>query len=377
MGKREFGSYTFGEVQTAGGQTVHFTCGIDDRAKVAGFLAEHVRDVYVPTTGTVDVLHGGYGCYTRYDVTQHKYAGYDGEEGGGGYIEVLEVKNPPNERNGFVILDYRFHEGTVFSEWDSLADALTAYEQFWKKTGRGHRAWQELGCKRFVSCGALAPWFYAVGDQKLVGDYAFPEGLQDDPVYTTGRKFVVCPSSDDMPSIKTCLGTRFLSVDSPSYPSRQQTRWYKRMVHWDDGSVTMLEGENDAPNGGWIRPLEDGELWVTEALHQFRQLLTGKTERFSIKFSDGTQFVGRIIPAKAPPDLKKSGQYYAVMRVVGDKKDRRGVFDFVSSPEFPDAVSFLQSRFSEKGKLIEVLSIRPNLPKGKKWRGVYYGNPGK
>lgn len=363
MGKREFGSYTGGEVKTAGGQTVHFTCSFEDRAKVADFLAQHVRDIDVPMTGTVNVPHGSYGRYTRYDVTQHQYAGYSGEDGGGGYIEVLEIKDPPNERNGFVILDYRSHVGSVFSEWDSLADALTAYEQFWKITSQGHLAWQELGCKRFVLCGALVPWFYAVGDQELIGDYAFPEGLQDDPVYVTGRKFVVCSSSDDAPSIKTCLGTRFLSVNA-----RGQTTWHQRMVYWDDGSVTMFEGASDVPNGGWIRPLEEGELWVTEALHQFRQLLAGKTDRFSLSFSDGTQFVGRIIPTKVPPNLKLVGEYYATVKV--DGKERKGKFDFIPTTELPDAVAFLRSKFAPKE--IEFLEVRPNIPKGKKWGGVFY-----
>jgi hypothetical protein len=370
MGKREFGSYSCGEVQTAGGQTVGFTCGVGDREKVATFLAEHVRDIDVPTTGQVNVPHGGYGRYTRYDVTQHKYAGYDGEDGGGGYIEVLEVKNPPNERNGFIILDYRSHEGTVFSEWGSLAEVLAGYEQFWKASSRKSSVWKDLGCKRFVSCGALVPWFYAVGNQILIGDYAFPEGLQDDPVYVTGRRFVVCPSSDAAPSIKTCLGTRLLSVSAEGYPSRQRTTWYHRMVHWDDGSVTMFEGANDAPNGGWIRPLEEGELWVTEALHQFRRLLTGQTERFAIRFLDGTQFVGRIIPAKAPPGLKLAGEYYARVRVAD--KERQGKFDFVPTAELPDVVSFLRSRFAPKE--IDFLEVRPNIPKGKKWSGVYYGH---
>lgn len=369
MGKRQFSSYTFGEVQTAGGQIVSFTCGVEDREKVAAFLAEHVRDVDIPTTGRVNVPHGAYGRYTRYDVTQHKYAGYDGEDGGGGYIEVLEIKNPPNDRNGFVILDYCSREGTVFSEWGSLADALTAYEQFWKKADRRHIAWRELGCQRFVPCGALVPWFYAVGDQELIGDYAFPEGLQDDPVYVTGERFVVCPSSDDTPSIKTCLGTRFLSVDSESYPSRQQTRRYQRMVHWDDGSVTLLEREGNTPDGGWIRPLEDGELWVTEALHQFRKLLAGQTERFSLKFSDGTQFVGRIIPAKVPLNLTRAGEYYAKLKITGEKV-REGKFSFSPTVELPDAVAFLRSKFTPRR--IELLEIRPNLPKGKKWRGVYF-----
>lgn len=370
MSKREFDSYTFGEVKTAGGQTVSFTCSLDDRVKIAAFLSEYVRDIDIPTTGKVNVSHGGYGRYTRYDVTQHQYAGYSHEDGGGGgYIEVLEVKNPPDGRSGFIIHDFRSVEGAVFTEWATLADAFAAYKQFWKMPERQHRTWQELKCKRFVACGALSPWFYAVGDQELIGDYAFPEGLQDDPVYATGCRFVVCTSAEDMPRIKTCLGTRFFSGNSRD-SSHHQKPWYRRMVHWDDGSVTLFESDNNSPNSGWVRPLEDGELWVTEALEQFRRLLTGKADRFSIKFSDGTQFVGRVIPAKVSAELTRPGEYYARLRIVGGK-EREGKFDFVPTAELPDVAVFLRNRFAPEQ--IELLEVRPNLPKGKKWTGVFYG----
>lgn len=363
MDKRKFNSYTFGEVKTAGGQTVSFTCSPDDRAKVAAFLSEHVRDIDIPTTGRVNVSHGGYGRYTRYDVTQHEYAGY-----GGGYIEVLEVKNPPDGKSGFVIHDFRSYEGAVFTEWNTLADALAAYEQFWKMPERQHRTWQELKCQRLISCGVLVPWFYAVGNQELIGDYAFPEGLQDDPVYVTGRRFVVCASEDDAPRIKICLGTRFFSGDFRDSPHHRGP-WCQRMVHWDDGSVTLFESDSDTPNGGWVRPLQDGELWVTEALEQFQRLLAGQTDRFSIKFSDGTQFVGRVIPAKAPTELTRPGEYYARVSIAGDK-EREGKFDFIPTAELPDVVAFLRNKFSPKQ--IELLEVRPNLSKGKRWAGMFY-----
>lgn len=150
-GKETVRSYTLGEVRTAGWQVVSFTCGPDDREKVAAFLAEHVQDIDVPTTGRMNVSHGGYGRYTRYDITQHQYAGYSGEDSGGGYIEVLEVKNPPDKYSGFIIHDFRSSQGAVFAEWESLDVALQAYKQFFESSSRGKTTWQELGCKRFVS----------------------------------------------------------------------------------------------------------------------------------------------------------------------------------------------------------------------------------
>ncbi|MFZ3031916.1 MAG: hypothetical protein WA082_02685 [Candidatus Moraniibacteriota bacterium] len=364
---KKFDSRTFGETQTAGGQTVHFSCGVRDREKVAAFLAEHVCDIDVPTTGRVSVPHGGFGRYTRYDITQHEYAGY-----GSGYIEVLEVKNPPNERGGFVIHDFRSDKGAVFSEWDSLADALNAYERFWTMSVRDHRSWQELSCKRFVPCGALTPWFYAVGNQELIGDYAFPEGLQDDPVYVFGQKFVVCLSKDDAPRVKTCLGTRFLSGDYKDSPYCGGP-WHKRVVYWDDGSTLTIDSGDGSLHGGWARPLVGGEMWVTAALAKFQVLLSGKTDQFSLDFTDGMRFVGKLVPAKTPAALTKAGRYWAHLKIEGED-NAKGAFDFSPTEEFPDATALLSSKMAKKhpGKEIAILEIRPDTPKGRKWTGVLY-----
>jgi len=203
----------------------------------------------------------------------------------------------------------------------------------------------------------------------LVGDYAFPEGLQDDPVYVTGRKFVVCPSEDDAPRIKTCLGTRFLSGDHVDSPY-QRKPWHRRLVYWDDGTVTTLDGESDYPNHGWARPLLGGEMWVTEAMEQFYRLLMGQSDHFLINFVGGAQFVGKIVPIKASQKLQKHGSYFAQVKIVEEEKDRQGMFEFIPTPECPDAVAFLESKFSPK--IIEILQIRLNTPRGKKWSGVFF-----
>ena len=77
------------------------------------------------------------------------------------------------------------------------------------------------GFKRRVVCNALTPWFYAIGDEELIGDYAFPEGFQDDPVYRLGKRFVVF-DHDGVPEIKTCMGARFLTEDGSDGYGRQK-----------------------------------------------------------------------------------------------------------------------------------------------------------
>jgi hypothetical protein len=151
-------SYRFGESVTRKGQAVNFTCSPNSFEDVKRFFQTYVRTVDVPTTGRVNISHGSYGKYTRYDVAQHKYAG-----GGAGYIEVLEIKNPPDDRCGFVI--YEYHDGAgVFTEWETLENTEVAFENTWSSRERVDQLNLSPGFKRRVPCGALTPWFYAVGD---------------------------------------------------------------------------------------------------------------------------------------------------------------------------------------------------------------------
>lgn len=372
MANRYVGGYITGETRTAKGQLVRFTCRPDDRATVADFLATSVQEIEIPTTRRVDAPER-YVSYTRYDIQRHKYAGWDHEDSRGGCIEVLEVRDAPNERNGFIVYDSRSPEGGVFTEWASIPAALEGLKNFWKHELRSSQTvWQDLGCQRFVPCGALTPWFYAVGNQELIGDYAFPEGLQDDPAYVFGRKFVVCLSEGDAPRVKTCLGTRFLSGDYGDSPHYRKP-WHERVVYWNDGSTSTFDSQHGPSDGAWARPLADGEMWVTEALAQFQVLLSGKTDQFSINFTDGTQFVGRFIPAKASVVLTKAGEYYARLKIEGED-DQKGKFDFSPTEEFPNVVAFLLSKMATKfpGKKITILEIRPNTLKGKKWAGVFF-----
>jgi len=189
-GNNRFNSYRFGEGKTGIGQKVEFEypndLGDTGAEQIRDFLAKNIRTIDTPTTGRVNVSHGGYGRYTRYNVKQHDYAG-----GGSGFIEVLEIKNPPDGRWGIVINEYPGYGNSVFTEWETLDDARQAFKSYW---GSCHTAEEFPKCKGFkrrVVCGALSPWFYAIGDELLVGDYTFPDGLQDDAVYRFGQQFVV------------------------------------------------------------------------------------------------------------------------------------------------------------------------------------------
>ncbi len=365
---KEINCYTYGEVNTANGQLLSFSCSPDDVSSVKDFISTKVRGIDIPTTGRTNVQHGGYGCYTRFNINQHRYAG-----GGPGFIEVLEIFNPPEDRKGFVIYEYHYGKSR-YSEWVSLDDAISAFDSYWS-SGKGVEIFPELiGFIRRVECGALSPWFYAVGDEVLVGDYAFPEGLQDDPVYRFGVK-VIFSGTDGVPSIKTCMGTRFVEVEKRGYQSGKEVY---RLVYFNDGSV--WDERNYYPHwsskGEYPKPklITEDELWVVEAVENFQKLLNGDLSEFSINFTDGNKFVGKFV--KSDPKIPcAEGDYELVVNYKGISVPAVGwVKDFVPSIKTPDIISLVNEKSKEKGKVVDRVEIKESKIKsgGKKWSGVYY-----
>lgn len=362
-----FSSYQYGEGRTGIGQMVEFTCPPDVAVQVGEFLRTNVRTIDIPTTGRVNVAHGGYGQHTRYDVVQHDYAG-GGYPGYGGFIEVLEIKNPPDGRWGIVINE-RTSKGGVFTEWETLEHARAAFARFWGSDRTEEKFPKLPGFKRRVVCGALTPWFYAIGDEQLIGDYTFPEGLQDDAVYRFGRQFVVF-DYDGVPAVKTCMGTRFVKARRREWPYEELNY---RLVYWDDGSV-WNEGNG---RGGSPRPVEEGEMWIVEAVQQFRQLLAGKSTEFTINFTDGNKFVGKLVRANRRIPCVE-GNYFLVVRLKGEEKPREGwVNDFKPTQGAPDIVQHIIQRYAQSGQEVECVEIKKCKIKkgGKKWLGAFFNPP--
>jgi hypothetical protein len=333
-------------------------------------VLSNIRTIDVPTTGRVNIAHGGYGQYTRYAVVQHDYAGGGPDESGGwGYIEVLEIKNPPDGHWGAVINERTSQKGGVFTEWETVKHAQAAFKKLWSS----HHAEKEYpklpGFLRRVLCGALTPWFYAIGDEQLIGDYAFPEGLQDDAVYRFGRQFVAY-DHDGIPAVKTCMGARFIKRKS-EYPPYDEKQY--RLVYWDDGSVW------DESNGcgNLPRPVEKGEVWIAEAVQQFRQLLAGKSTNFVINFTDGNKFIGRLVQPKRQASCAE-GDYSLVVQIKGEKKPRQGwINDFHPTQDDPDIVQYVTKRFKQNKQEVEHIEIKKQKTKkgGKKWLGVFFHPP--
>jgi hypothetical protein len=381
MKMTRFSSYSFGEARTGLGQLVNFSLSSQNRERnsriIKAVLRRLVRHIDVYATRKVENLsHGSFGRYTRYDITQHQYAGSRG-----GYIEILEIKNPPDGRWPFVIYEYRPERESHFSEWENLAMAEKAWNKYIQSPYNTKLAEME-GCRRFIQCDLLTPWFYAVGEQSLVGDYAFPEGFQEDPVFAFGKRFVVTDYQGQI-SVKTCMGCRFLDYMEDRHSgmwSQGKKRVIKRVVYWDDGSTwSDLPGNKSEREP---RLLRDDELWITEAWEQFQAMLSGEITEFSIPFIGGQKFTGKVTSDKVKAH-QAEGEYLATVTISGRNVPLTGSFSFSPTPEIPDAVTCIQKRLSlEPGEKIERIEIKeyrtPDLPKGqkrKRWSGVFFRGP--
>lgn len=367
---KKFSSYSFGEARTGIGQLIKFSAPNEGKAFriIKAVIRRYIRSIDIYATKEIkNMTHGSFGRYTRYDITQHDYAG-----GRGGYIEVLSIADPPEERNPYVIHDHRANGQSSFSEWESLEAARAAWSHYWRNT-QEIKLEKQPGFKRLITCGLLTPWFYAVGDESLVGDYAFPDGLQDDPVFIVGKKFVVTDYEGRV-SIKICMGCRFLNYSEKggNWDRYRERQVIKRVVYWDDGSTwSDLPGNKSEREP---KPLRDDELWIVEAMEQFRELLSGHSTSFSLSLTDGTSFHGRISPNKTRGHTEP-GEYLAIVTIKGEKKPRHGTVEFTPTEEYPDVVSFIRGKLKlAPGATIARIEVKRDDKSGdtKKWQGVFF-----
>ena len=269
------------EVRTAGGQLLSIRCDEGDVARMKELFAKAVNvRVEEPTAKRTMIPQGGHGSLTRFDVVQHHYAG-GGNTACGGYVEILEIKNPPDGRCGFVMHHFDSSRGHQFFEFRTLKEVLARHDSgFWLSDVEA--AYQIPGCTRHVICGPFQPWFYAVGDQHIMGDTVFPDHLvEEDAVFRVGRKFVLT-DLDGQKTIKTCLGcSHIFSPYKDGWGSTDTVKYL--LIRWSDGSVW-----NEYSPRPWIDALpvslDEIDPGVAAALEQqlgrFDELLTGT--RFTI-----------------------------------------------------------------------------------------------
>ncbi|MBC7982181.1 hypothetical protein H7X65_03835 [Candidatus Parcubacteria bacterium] len=302
--KTWIGFYKHFEARTGAGQVINFTADPDSGEAVKELLAKSVKNIYFPTTQC------GGNLPSRYDIEQHAYGGGDGDCGGS-YIEVLHIKDAPDGRCPFVVHLYSYKSpggmsSHTFSEWKTLEDAIMAR----KNAGRHNQENCEKldGFIRFVDCSELTPWFYAIGNQMLIRDFAVHSGFEEHPVYRLGKRFMIT-SEDGTVRVATCMGARQYSYQEPRTLGGPDKFFYW-VVMFSDGSNLHLDANDVDKERQFfgntkkrIQALPEGEVWQVDLLMQFWSLISGKKLGGIIKFEDGSSLVMKYQPkGKRPPD---------------------------------------------------------------------------
>ncbi len=338
------------EVMAGNGQMVRLLVTSESEAAVRAAFAQ-VHRIDLPVTHRVNVQHGGYGMYSRYDLVQHKYAGSDSECGIGGYIEALEIRDPPDGYWPYVLYEWISDRGGTFAEFKDVETLVAAYEKIW---GFDRNRSKLPGFRRSVRCGFLQPWFYAVGDEHLVGDYACPQHLDDDPVFRLGQRCVVYDDKG-RGSVKTCLGTARTKErkggDSGGYWFHDHGEPSRRIIHFDDGTIHDERCFTRHPP----RPLRSDEEWVDAAETEFRALLHGQKRSGQVRLQDGHEV--RVTLRLNPAAFGKAGTYFAIVRLEGEKKPREGAFKFEPNGDVADVQTAIRQKFATHNKKVKSIRI--------------------
>ncbi len=231
-------SYSILEVRTRNGGVATLGIRSEHAEEIATLIAEHVVSIRLPANEG-HVGKGSYRKYSRYHIEQHRYAG-GGCPNNGGYIEALEIHDAPEGRHPFII--YASSERPLdpprglFAEFHTLQETIAAYEQLWGKSrGSITKTAPTLpGFQRLVQCDYLTPWFYAVGNQELLGDFVVIPGWGNDPLYRVGAWYLVT-TERECTRVKVCMGALVTSTslsDNHDMDVRHYVLWHDG-THWN------------------------------------------------------------------------------------------------------------------------------------------------
>jgi len=372
MRKPRNGAYTHISCPTADGQNVMVECPYDKQEEVRRFFAENIFSVRTPVSHKANVEHGCFEKYSRYDLVKHDYGASMAS-----YIELLEIKDAPDGRASVVINYHGPNFDSFFCEWENLELAKQAFKNFWGSADSNKENAEKLpGFKRFVPCPLLTPWFYAVGDEELIGDYAMPHRIEDDPVFRLGRPFLVFHkeyNKEETSSVKFCLGARHYAKENSDYYGHKEEK-LRTLAVFDDGSTWENGNDQRQPI-----PLEGEELtWYTEAMNQFQHFLSGDSKEVEIAFADGQKFIGRWGYDKSRM-ISQAGSFFCKINLKGVSEQKIGwINDFVPSVEHPNIIAWAEYNYGKRGKVMEKMEITKFRPPGtdeigeKKWSGIYY-----
>lgn len=311
---KDFTITTSIECSTGGGQLVEIKCRPKDVEWVKHY-ATMFHSIHIPETSIISISHGCEGIYTRFIIKQHKYAG-GGWPGCGGFIEVLEIKNPPEGRCGTVIHKEGYDRST-FYEFESLDEALKA----WKKSFSFPEEFvNEKGFIRHVDCGLLEPWFYAVGNQAINGDFVFPDHLDHNHlVYRTGRKVKLVKYNKEE-ELKVCWGTT--TRKHKGCMDTEETEYL--VIQFDDGTIWSEYGSTET-----ILPLNEEDLLREKILNTVRGLLNGKTDKIVV-ISERKKLTIESVEINKPIDYYFTG---GVQQMIDEEEKQKKEITFVIQSE--------------------------------------------
>jgi len=166
-------------------------------------------------------------CENNHQFHIKEHATIKGEcPDGGGLIKLLEVTNSPTDKNNTFIFWKQKQGESGFIEFNNIMKAREAFFELTKEMAFKLWFWHYLsaylapkdqklkigglilsGYTKVVSCSRyLIPWFFATQSQFIVGDYVFPEHLQDHPAFDYRQKIRVKNSEREAGTDKDILG---------------------------------------------------------------------------------------------------------------------------------------------------------------------------
>lgn len=366
-----------GEGTTKNGQVVRFTCdSFEDKAKIEELLG-FAGSIEVPATEWVG---NKLKRLSRYEIIP--LVDENGEVLFDGFKGALEIKNPPNDRHGIIVLaderciyTYDHIYTKSFFEFSTAEQAIKAWKKY-KKTNINFE--KEQGCFRGVRCGPFEPWFFAIGNQAVQGDLVIPGDFEEYGIFCFGQKFVVHPENfwakgkDCFPKIKTCWGTRLLKKENlQMYCSGTKKEWYERIVFWHDGTFSNVGKDGDKiPE--WIQPLEGESLLAQIVIEEAAKIAAGIKDFSEVVCADGS----RVVLQWKPTDKKKTykSAQYVITLLTENGKQMKNWIEFIPHPRHKSLEDFLDSIIGREVPTVpleEEVTIRDLNPNDSQTRKKY------
>lgn len=336
------------EIRGVDGTLYRVECPEKDLDTIRSVFQSSVIDITTELNKKTKLEHGGYSVISRYDIESLGYLG-----GETGYLEFLHVKDAPPGYAPFVIHQFDGYSGSRLVEVESRELLKSAAE-------RGLFQPPEIRDITIHYCGPFSPWFYAVGDQPILGRVVAPEHkVVSVPGYVQGRKFIIKDRYLGETTVKT-----FVAAVKPDDESDDV------VLLWDDGTHFSLCNHSSE----YVRPVTADVAWIDAAVVQFRSLLVGNIKSFSIPFFSGGELKCKYVPPKKGPVKQDAGSYHLKIIVEKDGKEemKDGNVDYDPKENGPSVEAMVEEQAKKAGfKLLKIDHCYKIVRRTKGWTGVY------